>query len=130
MKKIKTETDLKIAILLLETQQSDERRMLKEQLQETYERVKPLNLLKNTLKQLVSSRELKENLFSTSVGMTAGHLSKSVYEGLSHNPFKKILGTGLLLGITNLVSNNPEIIQSLGQSFFRMIRSKLRGDNP
>lgn len=129
MKKIETEADLRSAILLLKTQQSSERILLKEQLQEIVEGIKPLNLLKNTFKQIVSSRELKDNLLNTSVGLTAGHLSKTVFEGLSHNRFKRILGTGLLMGITNWVSNNPETIKSLGQSFFRMIRSKLRGDN-
>ena len=130
MKKIETEADLKKAIFLLKTQQTVERTMLKEQLKEIVEAVKPLNLLRNTFKQIVTSRELKDNLFNTTVGLTAGHLSRSVYEGLSHNRFKRILGTGLVLGITNLVSNNPEFIRSLGQSFFKMIRSRLRGDNP
>jgi len=130
MKKIETEADLKKAIFLLKTQQTVERTMLKEQLKEIVEAVKPLNLLRNTFKQIVTSRELKDNLFNTTVGLTAGHLSRSVYEGLSHNRFKRILGTGLVLGITNLVSNNPEFIRSLGQSIFKMIRSKLRGDNP
>lgn len=129
MKKIETEADLKKAIFLLKTQQTVERTMLKEQLKEIVEAVKPLNLLRNTFKQIVTSRELKDNLFNTTVGLTAGHLSRSVYEGLSHNRFKRILGTGLVLGITNLVSNNPEFIRSLGQSFFKMIRNKLRGDN-
>lgn len=130
MKKIETEADLRMAIQLLKTQQSAERKMLKEQLQEIVEAVKPMNLLRNTFRQIISSRELKDNLFNTSVGLTAGHLSKSIYEGLSHNRFKRILGTGLLLGINNLVSNNPEFIKSLGRSFFSMIRSKLRGDKP
>jgi len=130
MKKIETEADLKKAIFLLKTQQTVERTMLKEQLKEIVEAVKPLNLLRNTFKQIVTSRELKDNLFNTTVGLTAGHLSRSVYEGLSHNRFKRILGTGLVLGITNLVSNNPEFIRSLGQSIFKMIRSRLRGDNP
>lgn len=130
MKKIETEADLRMAIQILRNQQSAERKMLKEQLQEIVEAVKPMNLLRNTFRQIVSSRELKDSLLNTTVGLTAGHLSKSVFEGLSHNRFKRVLGTGLLMGITNLVSNNPEYVKSLGLSFFKMIRSKLRGNNP
>ncbi|HEY6438123.1 MAG TPA: hypothetical protein VIY47_16145, partial [Ignavibacteriaceae bacterium] len=86
--------------------------------------LKPLNLIKNTFKQATGSADLKENLLNTSVGLTAGYLSKIIFEGVSKNPLKKLLGSALMFGITNIVAKNPEPLKSLGLKFLKVIRSR------
>ncbi|HEY6503714.1 MAG TPA: hypothetical protein VIZ28_07070 [Chitinophagaceae bacterium] len=124
MQKINTATSLRNAILELEMRQANEGKILKEQFHIAYESLKPLNLIKNTFKQAAGSVALKENLLNTSVGLTAGYLSKILFEGVSHNPLKKLLGSALMFGITNLVTKNPETLKSIGMKLLKVIRSR------
>jgi len=124
MKTINSTSELTEAILLLETRQADQGIQLREQFNLTYESLKPLNLIKSTFREAASSRELKDNIINTGTGLVAGYLSKKLFEGVSHNPLKKILGSALMFGITNMVSRNPETMKSLGQKFLNVISFK------
>ena len=88
--------------------------------------MKPINLIKSTFKEIAASQEIKEDLFNTTVGLTAGYISKVLFEGVSHSPMRKLMGTVLMFGITNVVAKHPETVKSVGRSFFGMISSKSR----
>jgi len=124
MRKIDSETGLRDAILQLEIQRTKEGKILKEQFYLAVDSVKPINLIKNTFKEAVASRDLKYDIVNTSVGLTAGYLSKIVFTSVLKTPLTKLLGTALMFGITNLVARNPETVKSLGKGFIKMIRSK------
>lgn len=119
-----TNSTLKESIKELEIRQASEKKMLQEQFQLTYESITPINLIKNTLRQVAGSSEIKGEVLNASIGLTAGYFSKMLFERISNNPFKKILGSAILFGITNVVVKNPEVIKSLGRSVFRMIQNK------
>ena len=53
MQKINSATGLRVAILELESKQSNEAELLKEQFHLAYESVKPVSLIRNILKQAV-----------------------------------------------------------------------------
>jgi hypothetical protein len=124
MQNINSINDLREAILLMESRQSEEEIILREQFQLTYESLKPLSLIKSTLKEASESREIKNNIFNTSVGMTAGYLSKIIFERTSKNPFKKLFGNILMFGITNIVTRNTSIIKNTGKRILEIIREK------
>jgi hypothetical protein len=122
--KINSEIALSAVIVELEAKQIAEGKLLKEQFQLTYESLKPVNLIKSTFQEVVASQDLKDNLLNTSIGLTAGYLSKVLFEGTTHNPVKKLLGSALMFGITNAVAKNPEAIKSLAAGFFKMISGR------
>ncbi len=124
MQKINSAIRLRDAILQLESKQTEERKLLKKQFHLAYESIKPVNLIKGAFKEVAESRELKDNILNTSVGLAAGYVSKILFEGTSKSPIKKILGSVLMFGITNLVTKNPEPVKSLGKKFLEIIRSK------
>jgi hypothetical protein len=113
MVKISSITELRESILQLEIKQIEEQRLLKEQFLITYERMKPVNMIKNSIKDLITSSDLKDNLFSTALGLAAGYLSKKAAVGSTHNPIKQILGAFLQLGVTNVVTKNSGDIKDL-----------------
>jgi hypothetical protein len=113
MVKISSITELRESILQLEIKQIEEQRLLKEQFLITYERMKPVNMIKNSIKDLITSSDLKDNLFSTALGLAAGYLSKKAAVGSTHNPMKQILGAFLQLGVTNVVTKNSGDIKDL-----------------
>lgn len=124
MQQIISETDLRNAILQLESKQNNEGKQLKEQFHLVYNSMKPLNIIKSTFKAVADSQEFKDDVLTTTVGLTAGYLSKTIFEKVSHNPIKKILGSVLMFGITNIVAKNPKTIKSLGNKFLKIISSK------
>ena len=124
MQTINSETDLRAAILQLEMKQAEEGKLLKEQFHLAYESIKPLNIIKSTLTEAVTSRDFKDNIVNASVGMTAGYLSKVVFESVTSSPLKKIFGTALMFGIKNVVAKNPGAVKSLGQFIFKHILRK------
>lgn len=112
MDKITNITELNQAILLLEAKQTLEGCMLKEQSKITYESLKPINLIKNTIKELASSPDFKADLINTSLGVVVGYLSKKLAIGETNNPFKQLLGTILQMGVTSVVAKNSDGLKS------------------
>ena len=129
MLKINSETDLRYAILLLESRQAEEAKMVKDQLLVVYESIKPMNLLKSVFSEATGSHDLQDNLINGSVGLTAGYLSKVLFQTLTNSPVKKILGTAVMFGIKNLVSQHPEAVKSIGKGLFNLIRKMLHDHN-
>jgi len=128
MKKIQSQSDLEEAILFLESKQAVEENMLREQLQLTYEGIKPLNIIKNTFKEALESQDLKVNLLNTSIGFGVGFLSKIIYQGIASNPIKKLLGNALMLGVNNVVAKNPEVVKTLATIFLKILHKKSNTD--
>ena len=124
MQPINSEVALKEAILRLESQRAEEEKMLKEQFRQTYETFKPINLIKSIFTEAVESRDLKDRLLNTSAGLTAGLLTKVLFQGATRSPLKKLLGTALMFGMTNIFVKNPEAIKSLSQGLIKIFKKK------
>ena len=124
MEKIKSIKELRDAIIQLESKQLEDKRLLKEQFVSTYESLRPVNLIKTTIKDLIASPDLKSNLFSAFLGIAAGYLSKRATFGLSPNPLKNILGSFLQLGVSNVVTKKSGGIKSFLLGLARKFSSK------
>jgi|DEB19_MinimDraft_2_1074335.scaffolds.fasta_scaffold24517_1 hypothetical protein len=103
---------LKENILLMELQQENDRILLKEEFKQTFEALRPVNLLKNTFHDLVQSPDFKEDLVDSALGLATGFISKKLVVGNTHNPLKQILGVLLQLAITSIVTKNADVIKS------------------
>jgi len=102
---------LKESIRLLEIRQAEEGLALKIQFKETYESLKPANLIKSTFNDLTSSIEIKNSLFESILSILTGYLSSKIIAGSKSNPLMKILGALLQFGVTKLISNNAESVR-------------------
>jgi len=125
MQTIITESDLRVAILLLESRQAEESKIMKAQFLVAVESIKPINLIKSTFMEATESEDLQGNLINSSIGLSAGYISKMLFQGVSHGPLRKIIGTALMFGIKNLVAQNPETVKTGGRIFFKIIRDLL-----
>ena len=124
MQTIDSETSLREAIVQLEGKWIDDGKQVKEQFFQTIESIKPINLIKSTFKDAVASPDLKDKILNTSVGLTAGFLTKLLFQGVVKSPINRLIGTAVMFGITNIVAKNPETVKSIGKGFFKMIRRK------
>ena len=121
MEKINSAIGLRNAILQLESKQAEEVKTLKEQFHVSYESMMPINLIKSTFHQIAESEDLKDNILNTSLGFATGYLSKILFQGASHSPLRKLLGTALMFGVTNVVAKHPIKIKAAGLAILETI---------
>lgn len=112
MKNINSLEELRTEIALLELRQKRAANDLKGHLLETYESLKPLNLVKSTLKELTSSPNFKGDLVNSVVGIGLGYISKRVLIGNTHNMVKQVIGTIVQFGVTRIISTKTEGLRS------------------
>jgi hypothetical protein len=85
--------ELNKAISLLEAQQANEWEALKSQYHITYDSLKPINFIKNTIVELTKIPDFNGDLLDTTISLAAGYVSKEAIVGTTHNPIKQLLGT-------------------------------------
>ncbi len=121
MKKGNQSELIKSQIWFLKTKQKEELASLKNQLHITFESFKPINLLKETFKEVGESPDLKSNLLNSAIGLSTGFISKKLMVGKTSNPIKNIIGTVVEFAIANVVTKNSEKIISTGETLFQLI---------
>jgi len=119
MQTINSTAGLRASIQLLEVENSIKGQLLIDQLFITYESLKPVNLLKYTLNEISASPNMIDNLSGTAMGLLSGYLSKKVIVGSSGNIIRKIIGSVLQFGVTNIVAQNSDFIKSFGLTLFQ-----------
>lgn len=120
MKKINATTQLKETIMAKESEQAYALVSLKNEFAVLKERIKPMNLLKNSMSKIVTPA----SILDASLGIATGYLSKKVIVRSSHNPLIKVAGSLLQLGVSALVMKNPAAIKSIGEKILNSIFRK------
>ena len=124
MEAITTTDKLKNAIQILEFDQQIREQQLKEQVYLTVESLKPVNLIKSTLHEVASSPYLIDNILGATMGLASGYISRKLVVGGSHNIIKKLFGTILQFGVTNVVAQHTDPIKSVGQFIYQHFLKK------
>jgi len=99
----------------LQAKQALELIVLREQFYVAYESLKPINLIKNTFKQVVTSPDIKNNLLNGIIGLATGFISKKILIGGAAGPVKKMMGSLLQVLVTNFVSRHSEKVKQYGE---------------
>ncbi len=120
----KNETDaLRESILLLENQQRLDLILLKSQVHETFESLRPINLIKSTISEVSASSDLKHGLLQNGIGLVTGYLSRKVLLGSSHNPVVGFLGSLFQFAIGNVVAKHSDTVIEKGENLLRKFSS-------
>jgi len=82
-------------------------KLLKEQFRLTYQSLKPLNIVKSSLKEVINSPELKTDLVKAAVGFGASYLIKKFFS--DDKP-------GLLSKLFTFIERNEDSIKAFGGS--------------
>ena len=91
MNTITSSAELREAILRLEIKQGEDARLLKEEFIKTYESMKPVNIIKNTIKEIVATSNIKENLLKGVINLASNYFLKGSLVNSTKSPVKKIL---------------------------------------
>jgi hypothetical protein len=102
--------DLENRILKLEQLHARQMSDLKNSAAAIVDSIRPANLLKSALKDVVQTPDLRNAAINTAIGIGAGFLGKKMYVGSSKNVFKKIAGSAVQFLIANFVRRKiPEM---------------------
>jgi uncharacterized protein (UPF0335 family) len=129
MQTITSENSLRDAISRLEQKRIEEGIIIKNEIHDVYESLKPVNLIKNAFKEVAESSEIKDNILNNSIGLLAGYLSKKAFEAVTKSPAKRVIGTAIMFGVKNLVAQHPETVKKIVGGIFNFIRIKLEKKN-
>ena len=119
MEPITSIEDLKNAIQVLEFEHVYKQQLLKEQVFLTIESLKPANLIRSSIHEITSSPYLVENILGATVGLASGYISRKLIVSGSHNIFRKLFGSILQFGVTNVVAQHSDSIKSIGQFIYQ-----------
>lgn len=115
---------LQATIQWMEGEKTAKGEQLKERFQGTYESLKPMNLLKSTMKEVVSTSTSLDDLIGPMIGLIAGNLAKKVVMGKSENPNRQAIAAALQVGITHVIVQHPEELKSLGKMAWQLLFGK------
>jgi hypothetical protein len=97
MKAIDEKTLLMEKIISLEYKQNYDLEVLKEELIAAYDTLNPIHIIKNTIHEVVTSPDVRQELLKKAVTVTMGYISKKLFFGINLNPAKRIIGSVLRL---------------------------------
>ena len=112
---MKNETEaLNTTIFELQEKRMRELDSIKDHLHSTYEILKPINLLKSTLKEVSALPKLNSSILGSAIGIGVGFLFKKLLIGRSHHPVKNMVGTVIHFAIASVVAKHGDTIKSTG----------------
>lgn len=129
MKAISNVVLLNDEILLLESRQAYEFELMRQQFHITSESLKPVNLIASTLREVITLPETGNKLIDNTIGIATGFITRKLLFGASASPVKKVIGTMLQFGISNLVYKNAFAVKAIGGTILQSIFSKKPKEN-
>lgn len=128
MNNITSISEIRDAIVFLENEQEVRFQQLQQEIQETSAKLKPVNLLKYAVKDISSAPLLTSKILGVTTGISLGFLARKIVIGASGGIIRKIFGTILQYGVTNIVARNPAGIKSISQFVNKSLFARGKAD--
>ena len=128
MQKITSTSELKDVIQQLEYQRKIELDMLKDNMHQIVESLKPVNIVRGMVQNISSSPGLVNAVINTATGLISGYFSKKIYSKSSNaNPIKKyVVGNLLQIGVSRLITRNFDTVRSVGMGIANIFKRKMK----
>ena len=121
MENIKTVEELENAIRFLERKKEFQKNKIQEHFLEIIESMKPINVIKDTFSEMLTSQELRSNLSKIAVGALSGYIAKEAIMGETKTPVSKIMGIILETVVAKNVMKNSDKMKAMGQTLLKRI---------
>jgi hypothetical protein len=108
--------ELKDAIQKLESDRVVQHFLLKQEFENAYDSINPLNLMRDES----TTHLMGNNMISTSVGLATGYLIKKWIIGKSENPIRAMLGSAVQIGAINLMAKYQGGIEIVGRALLQL----------
>lgn len=121
---ITNQEQLREAIAELELRRTAQSAEVHTEFWTVYENLKPVNLIKNTLKEAVRSPEITGGVVHAALGMATGMITRKLFVGSSSNPVRNVLGTLLMFGVRRMISQNQPLMNAIGNGIRNLTSPK------
>jgi len=128
LKDKKISDNLDNTIRLLEEKKALQLVMLREQFYVTYQSLRPINFIKETIREITKTPEIKGSIEDNLIGFATGYLTKKVIIGKTMNPIKSMAGILFQIGVTNVVSKHSERIKMVGKQLYHILTKSIKKD--
>jgi hypothetical protein len=117
-------SSLKESIAKLEAQQAEEKRLLKEELSYAFEHLKPSNVIRNTVADLIATVHAKKNLLTTVMGAGAGYVASAIF-GPKPTMLNRLGARFIQNAVTLAVTQNSQAITDVALNLVTTLRRKV-----
>src|SRR5690606_1339157 len=90
----------------------------------TIESLKPVNLLRSTLRKVSESAEIKEEMINMAAGIGVGMITKKIIGKNTSSAVRNVIATLVELGIIGGVAKNADTLKSLGNFLLSKVMAK------
>lgn len=108
MEKITHSANLKSMIMALENQQHTEYLVLKTELLQEGQKLKPINIIKNTLAQIIATPDLAKDLIKGTILFIISTVFSKFFAKKLDTPVMKLLGIVVEMVILNVIAKRLE----------------------
>lgn len=124
MGRITNTDELRARIQKLREEKSTQEDLILQDVSRAYDMLKPAKIFRTLFKEISSTPDILENVFSNIASIFGGYVSRKVLVRKSNNVFKRILGTLTQFGVTFFIASHArqlkdkftEIIQILSNA--------------
>ncbi|WP_320052684.1 hypothetical protein [uncultured Acetobacteroides sp.] len=127
MRKPDAADQLKEQILQLEERRSAEMKELKEQLYVAYESLKPTNIIRKTLHDIVASHDVQTDFIEAMLLVVSRFISKKIADITTSPPpnmLKQLLGVTLQMAFSSLAAKYSDHMKALISSMLNLLLHK------
>jgi hypothetical protein len=126
MTEIKNTLQLLEAIESLKIKQKLEEQELKEEFTALFEKIQPINVIRETVNELVESKSLQTDVIDLSLGTATGFAIRKLIVGETKNPIGQILGRMIEQTVSQKIISNRVVIHNIGRNVLNLFASGLK----
>jgi hypothetical protein len=123
MQEIKNVLQLEEAIQLLQQQRKEEEIALKEEFKLIFEKIQPINIIQDTINELVESKSLQTDVIDLGVGTATGFAIRKLIIGESKNPIAQVVGRMIEQTVSQKIISNRVVIHNIGRNVLNLFSS-------
>ena len=123
MQEIKNVLQLEEAIQLLQLQRKEEEIALKEEFKLIFEKIQPINIIQDTVNELVESKSLQTDVIHLGVGTATGFAIRKLIIGESKNPIAQVVGRMIEQTVSQKIISNRVVIHNIGRNVLNLFSS-------
>ncbi len=121
---INNSQDLELAIIEMEKRKVVQQSILVSQFHETYESLKPVNLLKAAFHKATEAGDTRSTILKTVGGIGVGLLTKKLLIGKTTSLIGSLVSNALKLTASNTVYNNTDKLKAYGIAIYNNLFKK------
>lgn len=125
MTKITDIDQLQARVQELEKEQDQQWKLLKGNVRQQYENIKPVNLIKNAFAGFTDSIDSESDILKEGAALASGLIANAIMSGSKNKPMKRWITLAIFSAATYLISRYQDEIIEAGQNVMQYISEKV-----